>query len=84
MTEKENKNKEHTVMREVIGDLIMVAVVILAVFLLEKFVLLNAKIPSESMQNTIMVGNRIFGSRLSYREEGPERYDIVIFKYPDD
>jgi len=36
------------------------------------------------MQNTIMVGNRIFGSRLAYKEEGPERYDIVIFKYPDD
>ncbi|MBQ9062276.1 MAG: signal peptidase I [Eubacterium sp.] len=87
MTEKEKKDnnkKEHAVMREVIGDIIMIAIVILAVFLLEKFVLLNAKIPSESMQNTIMVGNRIFGSRLAYREEGPERYDIVIFKYPDD
>ena len=88
MTKKNKENntniKEHSVMREVIGDIIMVAVVILAVFLLEKFVLLNAKIPSESMQNTIMVGNRIFGSRLAYKEEGPERYDIVIFKYPDD
>ena len=88
MTKKNKESntniKEHSVMREVIGDIIMVAVVILAVFLLEKFVLLNAKIPSESMQNTIMVGNRIFGSRLAYKEEGPERYDIVIFKYPDD
>lgn len=29
-------------------------------------VLINAKIPSESMENTIMTGDRIFGYRLAY------------------
>ncbi len=36
------------------------------------------------MEQTIMTGERIFGNRLAYKFENPERYDIVIFKYPDD
>ena len=86
LPEQEQKKAEEKrpMAREILGDIIMVALVALAVILLEKFVLLNARIPSESMQNTIMVGNRIFGNRLAYRKDGPERYDIVIFKYPDD
>ena len=47
------------------------------------FIIVNAVIPSGSMENTIMTGDRIFGSRLSYKFSDPERYDIVIFKYPD-
>ena len=31
-----------------------------------------------------MTGDRVFGSRLTYKLKDPERFDIVIFKYPDD
>ena len=47
------------------------------------FVLVNAVIPSGSMENTIMTGDRVFGFRLAYAFSEPSRYDIVIFKYPD-
>lgn len=47
------------------------------------FILVNAVIPSGSMENTIMTGDRLFGNRLAYRFGDPERYDIVIFRYPD-
>ena len=49
------------------------------------------------MEKTIMTGDRIFGFRLAYginldlfgheiskKVKDPERFDIVIFKYPDD
>lgn len=43
--------------------------------------IINAKIPSESMEPTIMTGDRIFGWKHAYDgEKSPERYDIVIFK----
>ena len=45
--------------------------------------IINADIPTGSMENTIMPGNRLIGSRLSYLKDGPERGDIVIFRYPD-
>lgn len=31
-----------------------------------------------------MTGDRVFGNRLAYIKDDPERFDIVIFKYPDD
>ena len=36
------------------------------------------------MENTIMTGDQIFGNRLAYVKSDPQRYDIVIFYYPDD
>ena len=68
----------------VIEDLITIAIVVAAVILVNHFLLINAKIPSESMEKTVMTNDRIFGNRLAYRESTPGRYDIVIFRYPDD
>lgn len=31
-----------------------------------------------------MTGDRVFGNRLAYMTKDPERFDIVIFKFPDD
>lgn len=62
----------------------LILIVVAAVILLQNFVIVNARIPSESMQNTIMVGDQIFGNRLAYKFGDPKRYDVVIFRYPDD
>lgn len=57
--------------------------IVVAVFI-NQFVLINARVPSASMENNIMTGDRLFGYRLAYINEAPSRGDIVIFKYPDD
>ena len=75
----------------------MIVVVLIIVMFVNNVVLINAKIPSESMEKTIMTGDRIFGFRLacglnislfgheiSKKVKDPERFDIIIFKYPDD
>ena len=62
----------------------LIIIVLVAVFILNHFVIINARIPSPSMENTIMTGDQIFGNRLSYLFDDPERYDIVIFEWPDD
>ena len=56
---------------------------IIALFV-DNFLIVNAQIPSGSMENTIMTGDRVVGNRLSYLTKDPERYDVIIFKYPDD
>lgn len=61
----------------------IVAAVILAL-VLKTFIFANAVVPSGSMRSTIEAGDRIIASRISYLSEDPERYDIIIFKYPDD
>lgn len=55
----------------------------LIAFFLNSCVIANSKVPSGSMEDTIMTGDRVIGSRLSYKFEEPERGDIVIFKFPD-
>lgn len=62
----------------------MILFVVIVVLIVDNFLLINVVIPSESMEETIMTGDRIFGNRLAYLFEEPERFDIVIFKYPDD
>ena len=51
-------------------------------FVLNTFIIANSKVPSGSMENTIMTGDRVIGSRLSYLFDEPKRGDIVIFKHP--
>ena len=36
------------------------------------------------MKNTIGEGDRIIASRLAYINSDPERYDIILFYFPDD
>lgn len=62
----------------------MIIFVVIVVLIVNNFILINAKIPSPSMEQTIMTGDRVFGNRLAYLFQDPERFDIVVFKYPDD
>jgi len=61
---------------------IIVVAAVFALFL-NNFVLVNAKIPSGSMENTIMTGDRVVAFRLSYLFSSPGRFDIVVFPNPD-
>ena len=70
--------------KELLEYLKMIIFVVIFVVVVNNFLIINAKIPSDSMENTIMTGDRIFGNRLAYVLGDPERYDIVIFRYPDD
>lgn len=62
---------------------IIVSAAVIAL-VLNTFIIANSRVPSGSMETTIMTGDRVIGSRLSYRFSDPERGDIAIFHYPDD
>lgn len=53
-------------------------------FLINKLIIVNATVPTGSMENTIMPKDRIVAFRWSYLFDDPDRGDIVVFKYPDD
>lgn len=81
----EEKREEQSSFLETVKDYAKTFLIIFViVFALNKLVYINAVIPSESMQGTILKGDRIIGNRLAYMSDDPERFDIVIFKYPDD
>jgi signal peptidase I len=63
-------------------EIIVVAAAI--AFCLNTFIIANSRVPSASMENTIMTGDRVIGSRLTYKFFGdPKRGDVIIFKWPD-
>ncbi len=55
----------------------------LCAMFINSFIIVNANIPSESMENTIMTGDRLIANRLAYVFHDPARFDIIVFKYPD-
>ena len=76
--------KKTSVKREIMEWIIVIEVAVILAVVLNMFLIVNAVIPSASMETTIMTGDRIFGNRLAYVKNDPVRGDIVIFKFPDD
>ncbi len=68
-----------------IASWIKTIVLAAAIALFINFVIIvNASVPTGSMENTIMAGDRVIALRMSYWFDEPDRGDVVIFKYPDD
>ena len=61
----------------------VIAIGALIAFLLCKFVIINAVIPTRSMVSTVNVGDRLIGMRIPYYFTDPKRGDVVIFKAPE-
>ncbi len=81
---KKNPGDQNTsIGREILDWIIVIVVSAVLAFALDKFIIVNAKIPSASMEPTIMTGDRLIGNRLAYLNEDPQRGDVVIFLYPD-
>ncbi len=69
--------------KKILGVVAPVAVGLLIAAALRTFVIFNAVVPTGSMEPTIMPGDRLVGSKLSYRFNEPERGDVITFPDPD-
>ena len=80
------KEKEGSVStaRELFQWVAAIVAAVLIALAIDNFVIVNAQIPSGSMENTIMTGDRVIGNRFAYSFSDPQRFDIIIFRYPDD
>lgn len=81
--EKADKKKKN-IIHEIISWAATIAGAVILAYLITNFIIVNAEVPTESMEDTIMAGDRLIAFRLSYLFDEPSRYDIVVFKYPDD
>lgn len=83
MESEESQSKTSGIFKEIMSWIFTLVFAVVFAYLITKFVIVNAVIPSASMENTIMTGDRIIANRLEYDFSSPERYDIAVFKYPD-
>lgn len=73
--------------RKVISEILSWTKVFIAsiavAFIANHTLIVNATVPTGSMEDTIQVGSRLFMNRLAYVFTEPQRGDIVTFPYPD-
>lgn len=81
--QQKEETQEVSLKREIIEWIIVIEIAIVLAVVINLVLLVNAVIPSGSMEPTIMTGDRIFGNRLAYSKEDPQRGDIIIFRFPD-
>lgn len=83
-TEKELSTQKTSLKAEIISWLQILVTAACIAFILNTFIIANSKVPTSSMENTIMTNDRVIGFRLSYRFSSPKEGDIAIFRFPDD
>ncbi len=81
--EQNAKGAKKTSTSRTILEYVVLAVVAIAVALLiQAFLVKPYRIPSESMENTLLIGDRVLVDRISWRFTDPQRQQIVVFHPP--
>ena len=62
--------------------IVIVAIAIGLALLIQAFLLKPYRIPSESMEPTLDVGQRVLVSRFNYHFSDPDKLDVVVFHPP--
>ncbi len=85
-TESKGNNAEgaKSPMKELISWIEVIVVAVVLALFLNNFIIVNATVPTGSMENTIQPGDRLLGLRLTYLFSDPQRGDIAVFRYPVD
>lgn len=78
------EGEQFSLWKELLSWVEIIVVAVAISLFLTQVVLVNALVPSSSMETLISPGDRLFGNRLAYKFKDPERFDVVIFKYPVD
>lgn len=52
-------------------------------WIVNNYVIINAYVPTGSMENAIMPNDRVVAYRLAYLNSDPQRFDIIVFPAPD-
>lgn len=78
------KKQGNGIVSELFSWIKTIILALIMAYLITHFIIVNAVVPSASMETTVMTGDRLVANRLSYIKSEPDRFDIVVFKYPDD
>jgi len=82
--ENESPNLKAELWRDALGWAKTILFAVVFALLINNFVIVNASVPTGSMEGTIRVNDRIVAFRLAYMFSEPDRFDIVVFRGPDD
>jgi signal peptidase I len=75
-------SKSSSRQRVVLEYVVLAIVAIVVALAIQAFLVKPYRIPSPSMENTLLVGDRVLADRISWRFSDPKRGDIVVFHPP--
>jgi signal peptidase I len=73
------RKKEKSAFREYAES---IAFAVILALIMRQFVVQAFKIPSGSMESTLLIGDHILVNKFLYRFTSPKRFDVVVFRYP--
>lgn len=82
--DEKQDNKTKAIVKEILSWVWTALLAFGIALFLNTFIIVNANVPTGSMQNTIQPKDRLIGNRLAYISAEPERGDIIMFKFPLD
>jgi signal peptidase I len=68
--------------RTIVEYAVLAVVAVAVALLIQAFLVKPYRIPSESMENTLLIGDRVLVDRISWRFSEPKRGDITVFHPP--
>lgn len=79
--DEKDEEKEKSPLRELLGMLLYIGVVLVITFLIITFVGQRTHVSGDSMKNTLHHGDQLIVDKITYRFKDPVRYDIIVFPY---
>jgi signal peptidase I len=77
-----HKKRKPSALRNLIEWVLIIGAALLVALVIKQFLVQAFYIPSESMENTLHVGDRVLVNKLSYRLHDVHKGDIVVFERP--
>ena len=81
MARRKKKNRVGSVMRELLGWLFYILIIIGLTYLIITYVGQRTRVSGSSMETTLSDGDNLIVDKMSYRFQDPKSFDIVVFPY---
>lgn len=79
--ETEEKKSETNVVKEILGWIIYIAIIIAVTYLIVTYVGQRTMVSGDSMYPTLHDKDNLIVDKISYRFRDPERFEIIVFPY---
>lgn len=76
-----NRTDAEKAVRELLGWVVYILIVICATWLIVTYVGQRTKVSGDSMLNTLHDGDNLIVDKISYRFRDPDRFEIIVFPY---
>ncbi len=78
---EEMRSDKEKAVREILGWVVYIAIVICATYLIVNFVGQRTRVSGSSMLPTLCDSDNLIVDKISYRFRDPERFEVVVFPY---